>query len=74
MRRVAVAILALAALGAAAGAAMAVPSPNGHNCAGVAVSQLAGPGFGQFVSTFAHAQAVDSFGLANCGRPPRHNP
>lgn len=74
MRRAAVAILTIAALGAAAGGAAAGPTPNGHNCAGVAVSQLAGPGFGSFVSGFAHQQAVNNFGLANCGAPPRNNP
>jgi hypothetical protein len=74
MRRAATAILAVAALGVAAGGTAAAPSPNGHNCAGAAVSQLAGPGFGSFVSTFAHQQAVDNFELANCGQPPRNNP
>jgi hypothetical protein len=50
------------------------PAINGHNCAGAIVSELAGPGFGQAVSTAAHAQAVDNFGFANCGAPPRKNP
>ena len=74
MRRAAIAIVTIAALGAAAGAASAGPTPNGHNCAGAAVNQLAGPGFGSFVSGSAHQQLVDNFGLANCGAPPRNNP
>jgi hypothetical protein len=45
-----------------------------HNCAGAFVSSLAGPGFGGAVSSAAHLQLVDNFGLANCGLPPRNNP
>ena len=74
MRRAAVAILTVAALGAAAGGATAGPADEPHNCAGAAVSQLAAPGFGSFVSGFAHQQAVDNFGLANCGQDNRNNP
>jgi hypothetical protein len=65
-------IVAAAVTAAPAGAE--VPPPNGHNCAGVLVSGVAGPGFGVIVSTAAHFQAVDNFGLANCGQPPRKNP
>lgn len=61
-------------LGVLAPAASAAPPPNDHNCAGVLVSGLAGPGFGGFVSSFAQQQLVDNFGFANCGQPPRSNP
>jgi hypothetical protein len=54
--------------------ASAAPAPNGHNCAGVVVSGAAGPDFGPAVSSAAHLQAVDNFGLANCGQPDRQNP
>ena len=74
LRRAAVTILAIAALGGAAGAAAAGPSQNGHNCAGVVVSGLAGPGFGSDVATAAHGQVVDNFGLADCGQDNRNNP
>jgi hypothetical protein len=74
MRRAAVAMLTMAAFGAATGGAAAGPTPNDHNCAGVAVSQGAGPGFGSSVSSAAHLQLVDNFGFANCGAPPRNNP
>jgi hypothetical protein len=74
MRRATVAILSIAALGAATGGAAAGPTPNGHNCAGATVSQFAGPGFGSLVSGAAHQQLVDNFGFANCGAPPRNNP
>ena len=75
MRRAAVAILTIAALGAATGGAAAGPAADEpHNCAGAMVSQLAGPGFGSVVSSAAHLQLVDNFGLANCGAPPRNNP
>jgi hypothetical protein len=74
MRRAAVAILTVAALGAATGGAAAGPADEPHNCAGTTVSGGAGPGFGSVVSSAAHLQAVDNFGLANCGAPPRNNP
>jgi hypothetical protein len=75
MRRAAVAILTIAALGAAAGGAAAgTPSDDPHNCAGAMVSQLAEPGFGSVVSGAAHQQLVDNFGFANCGETPRKNP
>jgi hypothetical protein len=74
MRRAAVAILTIAAFGAATVGAAAGPTPNDHNCAGAVVSQLAGPGFGSLVSSAAHQQLVDNFGFANCGAPPRNNP
>ena len=45
-----------------------------HNCAGEVVSSLAGPSFGQLVSTSAQAQEVDNFGLADCGQEHRNNP
>jgi hypothetical protein len=62
-------------LAVGSGTATADPSAiNGSNCAGVAVSGLAAPGFGQFVSGFAQAGLVDNFGLADCGQPPRRNP
>ncbi|HEX2507406.1 MAG TPA: hypothetical protein VHK23_03715 [Miltoncostaeaceae bacterium] len=75
MRRAAVAILTIAALGAAAGgAAAAVPTQNDHNCAGFNVSQGAGPGFGSVVSGAAHQQQVDNSGFADCGQMHRRNP
>jgi hypothetical protein len=73
MKRIAVTLMALAMLGAGAGVATAGPGDQ-HNCAGTVVSGLAGPSFGPFVSSFAHVQQVDNFGLANCGRPERNNP
>jgi len=45
-----------------------------HNCAGAVTSSLAGPGFGAAVSFFAQLQAVDNFGLANCGETEGQNP
>jgi hypothetical protein len=54
--------------------ASAAPAPNEHNCAGVVVSQLAGPDFGPAVSTAAQEQVVDNFGLADCGQTNRGNP
>jgi hypothetical protein len=45
-----------------------------HNCAGEAVSSLAGAGFGQLVSTLAQLQVVDNLGLADCGQEHRNNP
>ncbi|GLZ50109.1 hypothetical protein Acsp06_62940 [Actinomycetospora sp. NBRC 106375] len=76
MRRaiIVVSFAAALSLGAAGGVALAAPSPNGHNCAGSAVSGLAGPGFGGVVSGAAHEQAVDNFGLADCGQTNRNNP
>ncbi|SDC92272.1 hypothetical protein SAMN05660690_2944 [Geodermatophilus telluris] len=65
---------AIASLVATAPSALAAPSLNDHNCAGTVVSSLAEPGFGPFVASSAQAQAVDNFGLANCGQPPRNNP
>ena len=60
----------------AAGVASAneAPPPNAHNCAGVFVSELVGPEFGEAVSAAAHAQVVDNFGLANCDQDNRNNP
>jgi hypothetical protein len=55
-------------------AATADPPRNGHNCAGLVVSDSAGPGFGLAVSAAAHQQLVDNFGLANCGQDNRNNP
>jgi hypothetical protein len=55
--------------------AAAAPSDNSHNCAGAAVSLLAGPGFGQdIVSPAAHGQSVDNFDLADCNQDNRNNP
>jgi hypothetical protein len=54
--------------------ASAAPAPNGHNCAGFAVSLGAGPAFGPFVSVAAHAQLVDNAGFANCDQDNRKNP
>jgi len=67
------------AAAACALAALAIPGAVGaqgeeHNCAGAVTSSLAGPGFGQVVAFFAHQQAVDNFGFANCGDTPRQNP
>jgi hypothetical protein len=47
------------------------PRANDHNCAGVVVSSMAGPGFGSAVSALAHRQLVDDLGLANCGGTAR---
>jgi hypothetical protein len=58
-------------LGSGVGVASAAPTPNGHDCAGVVVSGMAGPGFGQAVSTAARQQLVDDLGLANCGQTGR---
>ncbi len=62
------------ALVAAAPAAADPPAENDHNCAGALVSTVAGPAFGQIASTAAHFQAIDNFGLANCGQTNRKNP
>jgi hypothetical protein len=67
-------IASAAALSTTAAAADPPSPPNGHNCAGAAVSELAEPGFGQVVSAAAHQQAVDNFNLANCGQDNRNNP
>lgn len=56
------------------GTASAAPAGTGHNCAGVVVSQAAGPGFGSTVSGAADQQLVDNLGLANCGQANRNNP
>ena len=62
-------------VGISAQSASADPAvPNGDNCAGVFVSGAAAPGFGAQVSTTAHAQLVDNFGLANCGQTSGQNP
>jgi hypothetical protein len=74
MRKVILTVVVVAAAVTAAPAGADGPPPNDHNCAGVLVSGVAGPVFGQIVSTAAHFQAVDNFGLANCGQPPRNNP
>jgi hypothetical protein len=54
--------------------ASAAPAPNEHNCAGVVVSQGAGPEFGPAVTTAAHLQRVDNFGFADCQQTNRNNP
>jgi len=54
--------------------AQPAPEDSGHNCAGVVVSSLAGPGFGAQVAQLAQLQAVDNLGLADCGENPRQNP
>jgi hypothetical protein len=66
---------------ATAGPALAdtsAPTLNPSNCAGVVVSSLAGPGFGDAVSSLAQppVQAVDNLGLAACGsnNDVRQNP
>jgi hypothetical protein len=76
MRTLILGVTTAIALVAAPAAASASPTPNGHNCVGVADSSLAGPGFGNsVVSPLAHsapgavAAALGSF--ANCGRTPR---
>jgi hypothetical protein len=77
MRKVILTVVVVAAAVTAAPAAADGPPPNDHNCAGMLVSGTAsefGPVFGEIVSTAAHFQAVDNFGLANCGQPPRNNP
>ena len=61
-------------LAVGAGPASADADFNAHNCAGVVVGSLAGPGFGQIVSEAAHQQAVDNFGLRNCGQAKGQNP
>lgn len=48
-----------------------------HNCAGAVSSTLAqglGAGFGAAVAGAAQVQAVDNFGLRNCGAAPGQNP
>lgn len=60
-------------LGSGVGVASAAPAPNGHTCAGVVVSQAAGPDFGRAVAGAAHQQLVDNFGLADCGQTNRNN-
>ena len=50
------------------------PEFNDHNCAGAFVSAFASPGFGPAVAVAAHSQAVDNFGLADCGQDNRNNP
>lgn len=55
-------------------AASADPVANQHDCAGVVVSALAGPGFGSTVSAAAQEQLVDNLGLADCGQTNRNNP
>jgi hypothetical protein len=76
MRRKTV-IATIAALALGLGAQPAFAQGEEHNCAGVFVSAAAstfGPVFGEAVTGLAHAQAVDNFGIANCGEPPRQNP
>jgi hypothetical protein len=73
-RALAVTALAAAAVVLGGAPASADPStPTGHNCAGFAVSGVAGPGFGADVASAAQLQVVDNLGLANCGQPPRQN-
>jgi hypothetical protein len=57
-------------------AALASPTPNGHNCVGVADSSLAGPGFGTtVVSPLARsapgAVAATLGSFVNCGQTPQ---
>ena len=70
---VAAAVFGVALLSAVSPAHADGPTPNQKNCAGVATSELAGPGFGTIVQYFAQLQLVDNFGLAACGEPPRRN-
>jgi len=71
---VATACAGMLALGVGSASADPPEGINGHNCAGVVVSTLAGPGFGEIVSGAAHQQAVDNFGLRNCGQANGKNP
>ncbi len=72
MRTLLLGIITAVAVTAAPVAAAASPTPNGHNCVGVADSSLAGPGFGGLVSGIAQsapgaiAESLDPF--ANCGQ------
>ena len=73
-KRVVVAIVfGMVLLGGTPPALATSPTPNQKNCAGVVTSDLASPGFGALVSSFAQLQLVDNFGLAACGEPPRRN-
>lgn len=76
MRLVKIALVSATILGISAGTAHADGAA--HNCAGAGSSFLAQalpPGeFGAIVSFFAGLQAVDNFGLANCGNTNRNNP
>ncbi len=76
MRLIKIALVSAAVLGLTAGTAQA--DGDDHNCAGAASSTLAQalpPGtFGAIVAGAAQAQAVDNFGLANCGDTNRQNP
>jgi hypothetical protein len=76
IRKVIVVAAAVAAsfIIAPAASASADPAVNGHDCAGLVVSSLAGPGFGAVVSAAAHDQLVDNLGLADCGQTNRNNP
>jgi hypothetical protein len=71
-----VAVTAMTAAPAVAAAA-ASPTPNDHNCVGVADSSFAGPGFGGVVSSLAHtapgAIAASLAPFANCGHAPGLN-
>lgn len=74
IRSIALAALVSGLCLAAPAVASADPPPGGHDCAGLVVSSLAGPGFGAAVSAAAHDQLVDNFGLADCGQTNRNNP
>ena len=71
------AAVALAVAPAAAGVAGAAPTPNAHNCVGVADSGFAGPGFGAVVSGIARSMpgaiAASLGPFANCGHAPGVN-
>lgn len=73
-RAVTVTAAVAASLSSASAPAWVGPVPNGHNCAGQVVSAIAGPAIGGVVSAGAQEQAIDNFGQADCGAPPRRNP
>lgn len=76
MRKLLVAAL-MAALSIVMVTGPAAADGDDHNCAGRVSSTLArtlGPAFGAAVSDAAQIQAVDNFGLRNCGEANGQNP
>ena len=74
MRKMLGIVAAAASLLALSSGTASADSPNEHNCAGVAVSALAGPDLGPLVSGLAGQQQVDNLGLRNCGEANGQNP
>jgi hypothetical protein len=76
MRALLLGVVTAVAVMAAPAAVSASPTPNGHNCVGVADSSLAGPGFGPgVVSPLARsapgAVAATLGSFVNCGQTPQ---